>query len=163
MANIMKRNNRNSGALATTPSAMPFSGWIDSVLQNALSRFFDDEPWGFDDRLNSYQVPVNIRETDKAYEMEVLAPGLKKEDFNVDISNNMLTVSFEHKEENKEENKSEGYLRQEYRMQSFARSFALDDTVDADKIMAQYKDGVLHLTLPKKEGAQKITKSIQVK
>jgi HSP20 family protein len=130
---------------------------------NTLSRFFDDDFWGFNGSLTSRQVPVNIRETDKTYEMEVVAPGLRKEDFNVSISENMLTVSFEHKEENKEENKSEGYLRQEYRMQAFSRSFTLDDTVDAEKISAQYKDGVLHLSLPKKEGAQRIAKSIQVK
>jgi len=162
MANIMKRNNGNGSQLATR-SQMPLSGLIDSVFNNTLSRFFDDDFWGFNGIVSSSQVPVNIRETDKTYEMEVVAPGLRKEDFNVSISDNMLTVSFEHKQENKEENKSEGYLRQEYRMQSFSRSFTLDDTVDADKISAQYKDGVLHLSLPKKEGAQKITKCIEIK
>jgi HSP20 family protein len=161
MANIMKRNNGN-GTVATR-NQMPLSGLVDSVFNNTLSRFFDDDFWGFNGIVSSAQVPVNIRETDKTYEMEVVAPGLRKEDFNVSISDNMLTVSFEHKQENKEENKSEGYLRQEYRMQSFSRSFTLDDTVDADKISAQYKDGVLHLSLPKKEGAQKITKSIEIK
>jgi HSP20 family protein len=162
MANIMKRNNGNGSAVANR-SLMPFGGLVDSVFNNTLSRFFDDDFWGFNGIVSSNQVPVNIRETDKAYEMEVVAPGLRKEDFNVSISDNMLTVSFEHKQENKEENKSEGYLRQEYRQQSFSRSFTLDDTVDADKINAQYKDGVLHLSLPKKEGAQKITKSIEIK
>lgn len=163
MANIMKRNNGNGSQLATSKSLMPFGGLVDSVFNNTLSRFFNDDFWGFNGIVSSSQVPVNIRETDKTYEMEVVAPGLRKEDFNVSISDNMLTVSFEHKQENKEENKSEGYLRQEYRMQSFSRSFTLDDTVDADKISAQYKDGVLHLSLPKKEGAQKITKSIEIK
>jgi len=162
MANIMKRNNGNGSQLATR-SQMPLSGLVDSVFNNTLSRFFDDDFWGFNGIVSSSQVPVNIRETDKTYEMEVVAPGLRKEDFNVSISDNMLTVSFERKQENKEENKSEGYLRQEYRMQSFSRSFTLDDTVDADKISAQYKDGMLHLSLPKKEGAQKITKSIEIK
>jgi HSP20 family protein len=128
-----------------------------------LSRFFDDDFWGFDGKLTSGQVPVNVRETDSTYELEVAAPGLKKEDFKVSISDNMLTVSFEHKEENKEENKSEGYLRQEYRTQSFMRSFTLDDTVDADNIKAQYKDGMLQLSVPKKEDAQKITKNIEIK
>lgn len=161
MANIMKRNNGN-GTVATR-NQMPLSGLVDSVFGNTLSRFFDDDFWGFNSIVSSAQVPVNIKETDKTYEMEVVAPGLRKEDFNVSISDNMMTVSFEHKQENKEENKSEGYLRQEYRMQSFSRSFTLDDTVDADKISAQYKDGVLHLSLPKKEGAQRITKSIEVK
>lgn len=161
MANIMKRNNGNGGAAATR-SLTPFGGLVDSVFQNTLNRFFDDDFWGFDGRVSSGQVPVNIRETDKTYEMDLIAPGLRKEAFNVSISDNMLTVSFEHKEENKEENKSEGYLRKEYRMQSFSRSFTLDDTVDAEKISARYNDGILHLSLPKKEGAQKITKSIQV-
>jgi HSP20 family protein len=160
MANIMKRNEGNGGAV-TTRSMMPFGGLVDSIFGNTVSRFFDDDFWGFD-RASS-QVPVNIWETDKTYEMEVVAPGLEKEDFNVSIRNNMLTVSFEHNEENKEENKGEGYLRQEYRMQSFSRSFTLDDTVDAEKINAQYKNGVLHLSLPKKEGAQQLTKSIKIK
>jgi HSP20 family protein len=163
MANIMKRNRGNNGNVSTTSPFMPLSGLVDNFFQNTLSRFFDDDYWGFNGVLSDNQIPVNIRETDQAYEMDVVAPGLRKEDFNVNIGNNMLTVSFEHKEENKEDNRHEGYLRQEYRMQSFSRSFNLDDTVDADKISAEYKEGVLRLTLPKKEGAQRLTKNIQVK
>ncbi len=96
MANIMKRNKGNGSAVASR-SLMPFGGLVDSVFGNTLSRFFDDDFWGFNGLVSSSEVPVNIRETDKSYEMEVAAPGLKKEDFNVNISNNMLTVSFEHK------------------------------------------------------------------
>jgi HSP20 family protein len=162
MANIMKSNNGHGGTMATR-SHMPLGGLVDSVFSNTLRRFFDDDYWGANGIVSSNKVPVNIRETDKTYEMEVVAPGLRKEDFNVNISDNMLTISFEQKQENKEENKSEGYLRQEYRMQAFSRSFTLDDTIDADKIGAQYRDGVLHLSLPKKEGAQKITKNIEIK
>ena len=161
MANIMKRENSNGG-LATTSPVMPFGGLVDGVLGNTLSRFFDDDFWGFDGMLSRNQVPVNIREADKSYEMEVVAPGLKKENFNVNISDNMLTVSFEHKDEKKQENKREGYLRQEYSLRSFSRSFTLGDTVDPEKISAQYHNGVLHVSLPK-EGAQQITKSIEVK
>jgi HSP20 family protein len=95
--------------------------------------------------------------------MEIVAPGLRKEDFHISMDNKLLTVSFEHKEEDKQEDKQSGYLRQEYRQQSFSRSFNLDDTVDTDKISAQYKDGVLHVSLPKKEGAQRITKNIEIK
>jgi len=162
MANIMKRNNGNGG-MATSRSIMPIGGLVDDVLQNTLSRFFDDDFWGFNGVLNRNQIPVNIRETDNSYEMEFVAPGLRKEDFSVNISDNMLTVSFEHKEEDKQENRRDGFLRQEYRMQSFTRNFTLDDTVDADKINAEYRDGILHLSLPKKEGAQRITKSIEIK
>jgi HSP20 family protein len=157
MANIMNRNNSNTGT--TTRSQMPFSGLVDGVL----NRFFDDDFWGSNRFMSNSNVPVNIRETNQGYEMEVVVPGVRKEDFNLNISNNMLTLSFEHKEEDKEEDKNNGYLRQEYRQQSFSRSFTLDESIDADKISAKYNDGVLRLSLPKKEGAQKITKSIDVK
>ncbi|HEX8676428.1 MAG TPA: Hsp20/alpha crystallin family protein [Segetibacter sp.] len=162
MLNIIKRNKNGNGDDATR-SVMPFGGLVDSVLQNPLSRFFDDPFWGFNGILTNNQVPVNIRETDKSYEIEFVAPGLKKEDFNVNISDNMLTVSFDHKDENKEENKDDGYLRHEYRRQSFSRSFTLDETVNADKISGVYKDGVLNVSIPKKEGVKKITKSIEIK
>lgn len=160
MTNIMKRNTGNR-SVGTTGSLMPFGGLVDSVLQSSLSRFFDDDLWGPGSMSN--RVPVNIRETDKTYEMEAVAPGLSKDDFSVSMENNLLTISFEHKEENKEENKQEGYLRQEYRQRSFSRSFTLDDTVDAEKISAQYIDGVLKVSIPKKEGTQKITRNIQIK
>ncbi|WP_205514621.1 Hsp20/alpha crystallin family protein [Longitalea arenae] len=163
MANIMKRNKGYGATPATTSSYMPFGGLVEDIFQNTLNRFFGDDDWGFNDVLNNTEVPVNIRETDQAYEMEVVAPGLNKEQFDVRIHKNMLNVSFEDKKENKEENKQEGYLRQEYRRLAFSRSFMLDDTLDADKISAQYKDGVLTITLPKKEGAQRITKNIAVK
>lgn len=154
MANIMKRNG------GTTPAT--FGGLLDNVVQNTLSRFMDDDFWGFDGITAQSRVPVNIRETGNSYEMEFVAPGLRKEDFSVNIGDNMLTISFEHKEEAKEGGKGEGYLRNEYKMRSFSRSFNLDDTVDAEKITAQYRDSILYLTLPKKPDAQRITKSIQV-
>jgi HSP20 family protein len=154
MNNIMKRS-RNDAQLS------PLSGFVDSVLQNSLRRFFNDDAWGAEGPSHTGRVPVNIRETDRTYEMDMVAPGLKKEDFHINISENMLTVSFEHKDEARQEDA--GYLRREYNMQSFSRSFNLDDTVDAEKITAQYTDGVLHLTLPKKEGAQRITRNIEVK
>ncbi|HYE55327.1 MAG TPA: Hsp20/alpha crystallin family protein [Chitinophagaceae bacterium] len=163
MANIMKRNRNGNGGMTGTGMMTPFSGLADRILQNTLNRFFDDDFWGFDGVVTNNQVPVNVRETDTSYELELVAPGLKKEDFRVNISNDMLTVSLQQKEEDRQENKRDGYLFQEYRMRSFSRSFTLDDTVDADKITAEYKDGVLHLSLPKKEGAQKISKQIEIK
>jgi HSP20 family protein len=152
MNNIVKRNNGNYST--------PLTGFVDTVLKNSLSRFFDDDNWGLNE--NTGQVPVNIRETGKTYEMELVAPGLRKEDFHIDLNKDLLTISFEHREENKEDRKDEGYLRTEYRMRSFTRSFRVDDTVDINNIIARYQDGILHMTLPKKEGAQKISKSIQV-
>jgi HSP20 family protein len=160
MTNIMRKENRANGR--TTPS---FSGILDQVFENNLSRYFDDSFWGFnsDQGLTGSSVPVNVKETDKSYEMEVAAPGLRKEDFKIAVNGDMLTVSFERKEENNQENENEGWLRREFRAQSFSRSFNLDDSVDMNKITAKYNDGILHLSLPKKEGAQRINRTIEIK
>lgn len=161
MTNIMKRNNNGNGREATK-SLMPFGGWPDSILNTALSRFFEDDFWGFDGNVGRSQVPVNVRETEAGYELEIIAPGMKKEDFKVNLSNNLLTVSFDHKQEQKDENKQTGYVMQEYRVHSFQRSFNLDDTIDAEKITARYEDGVLHLSLQKKEGARNVSRVIDI-
>jgi HSP20 family protein len=157
--NIMKRTNGAPGRPVRS-----LTGWVDEVLQNNLNRFFNDDYWGFDGlNTNGLTVPVNIRETDRSYELQLVAPGLKKEDFKLHLNGDMLTVSFEHKEQNEQDDKNEGWLRKEYRMQSFTRSFNLADTVDVQKINASYTDGILSVNLPKKEGAQRITKTIEIK
>jgi len=158
MSNIMKKGNGSD-----MPAPSTFTGYVDRLFQDNLNRFFHDDFWGFSGLQQQNNVPVNIRETDKNYELNLVAPGLKKEDFHLDVSDDMLTVSFEHKEENSKENKEQGWLRREYRMQSFNRSFNLDNTVDANKITAEYHDGVLRLTLPKKDGARKMSRSIEIK
>lgn len=94
------------------------------------------------------KVPAtNIRETDAAFSIEVAAPGLKKEDFHVDVDNGLLEIKVEKETENKEE--KQNYTRREYSYTNFCRSFTLPETVDAAKVEAQYKDGVLNITLPK--------------
>lgn len=155
---IIKRDNGRASLPATS-----FSGLVDQVFQKNLSRFFEDDFWGFNGVNQQYNVPVNLSETDKSYEMQLIAPGLRKEDFKVSLEGDLLTVSFEHKEENSLENKNERWLKQEYRMQSFSRSFNLDETLDPNKITAKYVDGVLHLSLPKKEGMQRLYKTIDIK
>ena len=157
MTTIMKKENGNSNMPST------FTGLVDQLFQDNLTRFFNDDFWGFNGVNRSVQVPVNIKETDKTYEMELVAPGLRKEDLKLNISDDLLTVSFEHREENNQGSEQQGWLKQEYRHQSFSRSFNLDDTIDANKITAKYQDGILHLSLPKKEGAQKISKTIEIK
>jgi HSP20 family protein len=154
----MKRSNGHSNVPATG-----FSGMVDKIFQDNLSRFFDDGFWGFNGLDRSANVPVNVRQTDKSYELELVAPGLRKEDFKININGDMLTVSFDHREENNQERKDEGWLRKEYRMRSFSRSFNLDDTVDVNKISAKYSDGILQLSLPVKEGAQPISRTIEIK
>ncbi len=106
---------------------------------------------------------VNISDNKDDYKVTVAAPGLKKSDFKIDVEGNMLVISSE-KEENKEE-KDERFTRKEYSFSSFRRSFTLPDDVKQDKIEASYEDGVLKLTLPKKEESKKMamSKSISVK
>lgn len=156
--NIIKRNNGTS----TLPERR-ISSWVDQLFQDNLNRFFNDDFWGFNGINQQVSVPVNLRETDRSYEMSVVAPGLRKNDFKLNVTNDLLTISYEQKEEQSNGSKEEGWLRNEYRMQSFTRSFNLDDTVDVNKISASYDNGILHLTLPKKESAQRVSKTIEIK
>ena len=128
---------------------------------------FDDffRPWSdwFGSERTMTVPAVNIVDNKDDYRISVAAPGLKKNDFNIDIEGNMLTISCE-KEENREE-KDERYSRKEYNYTSFSRSFTLPEEVMKDKIEAVYEDGVLRLTLPKTEQAKKaaLSKHISVK
>lgn len=123
-------------------------------LVEDMNRFFYDDNW------SNTTAPVNIKETEGAYELHVVAPGLSKEDFKLSVEDNVLKVTFEHKEENKEQ--TDKWLRNEYHFRSFKRSFTLSDKVNADAITAKYNDGILNINVPKKEAAEKSTKDITV-
>lgn len=93
---------------------------------------------------------VNIKETGENYEVEVAAPGMNKKDFNITLEGNFLTISS--KVEHQQEQKESGYSRREFSYQSFTRSFELPkNVVDEANIQARYEDGLLHLTIPKRE------------
>jgi len=141
--------------------SVSFGNVVDNIFQNSLRRFFDDNFWDAEGRLTTGSVPVNVRETENHYEMDVIAPGCKKEDFHVSINDNVLTISFEAKTEN-ESSPKDGWVRNEFVQRSFSRSFTLDDTVDVNNINATYTDGILHLTLAKNEKAKKIQKNIEI-
>ncbi|MFM1969112.1 MAG: hypothetical protein RL152_489, partial [Bacteroidota bacterium] len=96
---------------------------------------------------------VNVKETDKAYEITMAAPGLDKNDFKIDVNGSLITISAER--EKSDEEKEEGYTRKEYNYSSFSRSFSLPEDTLSDKIDANYVHGELKLMLPKKEGATK--------
>ncbi len=105
---------------------------------------------------NFSKVPaVNVIESNDGYNIEIAAPGLKKDDFKVGVEHDTLTISVE-KDLEKEETETK-YTRREYGYTSFSRSFSLPDTVDADKIDAKYNDGILNITLPMKKGTNKET------
>ena len=141
----------------TMPRA--FNGIMDNVFQQGWTKFLAD-----DHDVQSF-IPVNIKETEGAYELHVMAPGLKKDDIKINLERNLLTISFEHKDANKEENKEQQdgkWLRNEYHFRSFKRSFTMNDKVNAAGINAKYTDGVLVITLPKKENAEPTSQQINV-
>jgi HSP20 family protein len=105
--------------------------------------------------LNPVSMPsVNIVENKDNYEVSLAAPGMKKDDFKIDIDASTLTISAE-KEEKKEENE-ERFTRKEFNYASFSRSFSLPNWVNKDKIDATYGHGLLKLILPKTEEAKRI-------
>lgn len=115
-----------------------------------INRFFEDETWL--PRLFKKIPAVNIKETTGEYSIELAVPGMKKEDFKLELENNMLTISSE-KEENKNE-KQDNYTRREYNYESFSRSFTLPETVKSEDLKASYENGVLKVAIPKKEEAK---------
>lgn len=96
---------------------------------------------------------VNVGETNDAFMIEVAAPGMKREDFHVELDNNLLTISSDREKEEKQNGNL--YARREFSYQSFQRSFALpENRIEGDKIFAKYTDGILYITVPKKEEAK---------
>jgi HSP20 family protein len=107
---------------------------------------------------NSTLPAVNIKESKEDYLVEVAAPGMNKEDFKIELENNFLVISSENEDKKEEEGKE--FTRREFSYQSFKRSFSLPKTIDDGKIKANYKDGVLKITLPKKEEAKEKPKKL---
>ena len=137
-------------------------------VNTLLDDFFSKDIFDWSDKnfspLGSNLPSVNLKETDDKIKIELAAPGLKKEDFKVEIENNMLMISSEKKEEKEETRKKDNYIRKEFNYQSFSRSFSLPEYIDDSKIEANYKDGILHVDIAKKEnGKKKVTKKIAIK
>lgn len=121
---------------------------------NLVEEFFNGEllPRFFESETRHSLPAVNIEESRDEYKIEVAAPGLNKEDFKVSLENNVLTVSSEKEEKQvSDENK---VMRKEFSYYSFTRSFTLPHTVNADKISANHKNGILMISIPKKEEAK---------
>ncbi len=130
------------------------------ALPSVVEDFFRDDD-GFFSRFlhNRIVLPaVNVRETDLLFNVEIAAPGMKREDFNVEIEENLLRVSAENKYEKEEE--LENYTRKEFGYTTFTRSFWLPENVKAEKIEAIYKDGMLLISLPKVEPTPKTPKKV---
>ena len=133
--------------------------WLPSIFND----FFDNE-WMV--KANATAPAINVIETEKAYKVELAAPGMTKEDFNerIDEENN-LVISMEKKTENKEEKKDGRYLRREFSYSKFQQTMILPENVDKDHISAQVENGVLNIELPKlsEEEVKKPDRTIEVK
>lgn len=129
--NTMKRNN-----------------WLPSVLDE----MFDGDWIETNNPVYDFEknIPAtNVKETNDEFKLEIAAPGLKKEEFEIELDKNVLTISSENKAS--EESEKENYTLKEFNYESFKRSFTLPKSIDNSKISADYADGVLQIKLPKRE------------
>lgn len=134
-------------------SLVRFSNQFPSLFD----RFFDNNMMDWSNRnfseTNTTLPSVNIKEDEGGYHVEMAAPGFEKGDFNIELNNNLLTISSEKKVENKTQG-DENYTKQEFSYQSFSRSFTLPNTVENDKITAKYANGILEVHIPIREEAK---------
>ena len=141
-----------------------FNRPVSKGFNNFVDDFFNDFPTLFNDGFNKSSAngfaPVNIKETDSSYHLDIVAPGFDKNDFKVNVEANILTVSAEKKTEEKKENEKQ--VRNEYSYRSFKRSFTIDEKIDASNIDAKYVNGVLALNLPRKAEVKQAAKEITI-
>jgi HSP20 family protein len=125
--------------------------------------FFDWNDKNFT-RLGSTLPSVNLIENDQNFRIELAAPGMKKDDFKIELHNGILTIAAEKKEEKEEKDKEGNYLRREFRYSSFKRSFNMPESIKEDDIKAKYNDGILTIDLAKvAEKMEKNKKMIEIK
>jgi HSP20 family protein len=131
-----------------------------NALADVFQNFFDNDYVDLFNRKGMDPL-ANILEHPDSFELDIAAPGLKKDDFKIHLENNVLTISSEVRDEKEEETKN--YTRKEFHYSSFSRSFTLPRIVDLEKIKADYESGILKVMLPKKEDARvDIKKEIKI-
>jgi len=143
------------------PFERSLNSFVDDLVTELPNLFKND----FNQSERKGFVPVNVKETEKSYQLEVVAPGFEKTDFKVNLDQNLLTISVENKNNVKEEahdHPVEKLIRREYTFSSFKRSFTLDEKIDATNINASYVNGVLRLNLPKKETVKASAQQISI-
>lgn len=130
---------------------------FSNPLPSLFDRFMENDLFDWSNRnfspTNTTVPSVNVKESADSFEVELAAPGLDKKDFNIELNNDMMTISSEKKYEN-ETKEGEQFARREFSYQSFSRSFSLPNTADAEKIKARYENGILRVLIPKKEEAR---------
>ncbi len=130
--------------------------YVPGTFGSFFDRFFNDDFYNG----NKYSPTVDVAETEKEFEIQFHIPGMKKDDININVENDRLTVSGERKFES--EKKEKNYHKVESHYGTFSRSFYLPDSVNAEKIDASYKDGILTVTVPK-DGKKESKRTISIK
>ena len=150
MSNLIStaKNGSDSNTSLGFRSLPSLSSWMDDIF----NRSFGNE---FVSNFNTgITLPaVNVLDNDDEYVVEMAVPGLKKSDFDVNIDNQLLTISAERNTEDEDTN--ENFTRREFGYSSFKRTFSLPETVETEKVNAKYEEGILRVTLPKREEAKK--------
>jgi len=131
------------------------------VYNDVFESFFNADPFLAKSTINRNPA-VNIAENENEFHIELAAPGLKKEDFKINLEQNLLSVSAERKEEKTESDETKKYNRIEYNYKSFMRTFTLPETADYAKISAEYKEGILFISVVKKEEAKILSREIAI-
>ncbi|WP_114941174.1 Hsp20/alpha crystallin family protein [Mucilaginibacter endophyticus] len=143
---LVKFNNKANNSL------MPgFNDVFDSIFNDTF----------FNDRMITRVPAVNISESENNYHVELAAPGLKKEDFKLNLDRNQLAIAVEQQAEQNDQQKN--YSKREYSYSSFVRSFTLPDSADHSQIEASYTDGILRIDIAKREEAKAVRRQIEIK
>jgi HSP20 family protein len=139
MKNLVRTNGNSFSSIPSLLNDFFMDDWFDSSIRN----------W----RSTGATLPsVNVRETNDEFIIEVAAPGMNRDNFKVELDNNILSISAELQGKNETSEQNDNYNRREFNYQSFQRSFSLPETkVEGTKISAKYKDGILYVAIPKKE------------
>jgi HSP20 family protein len=143
---LVKWNNKTNNALLPG-----FNDVFESIFNDTF----------FNDRMVARVPAVNISETENNYHVELAAPGLKKDDFKLNLERNVLTISVEQSADHQDNHKN--YSKREYSYSSFVRSFTLPESADHGKIDASYTDGVLRIDIAKREEAKTVRRQIEIK
>ncbi len=140
---------------------------LSNQLPSLFDRFFESDLMDWSNRnfssTNTTLPSVNIKESLEDFEVDLAAPGFSKDDFRIEVNHDQLTISSEKKVEN-ETRKGQQFNKREFSYQSFSRTFTLPNTVDSERISARYENGILRISIPKKEEAKpKPPKAIEIK
>ena len=128
--------------------------WLPSIFDDMFKSDWMDNGNSGMSRIGTSVPAVNVSENDDNFTLEVAVPGKTKKDFDLELDNGVLTISSEQKNEEEKKDNNGKFTRREFSYSSFKRAFTLPETVNQEKISAEYKDGVLIINLPKREEAR---------